>query len=94
MMLQFTSFETELEVDIVDVFVGGSTLDASVPGGSFSGPLATMPTVYSTNNFMIVRLSTDQDEEYSGFAATWTTGTALNRCKMSAFDNAFKQQLH
>lgn len=74
-MLQFTAFATEANIDVVDIYVGGSTLVTSQYAGSISGTqiAASMPTYVSNNHLMIIRLTTDSTVQKTGFKANWKT---------------------
>ena len=67
---------TQKNIDIVDIYQGGSTLATSDYVTSLSGlmPHEDLPTYISPNNFMIVRFTSDKSDERSGFQATITTG--------------------
>lgn len=89
--ITFTSVATEDKYDLVDVYVGGNMISNSRYLLSLSGTpaAATIPTIYSNNNFLIVRLTSDEATQYSGFSAQWSTGNCLldlftdelNRCE-------------
>ena len=71
-----TSFETEENIDIVDIYVGGNSMKTSNYITSLSGLIdgGKLPTYVSTNNFMIVKFTSDKDVEKKGFIATFTAG--------------------
>ena len=66
--------DTELNVDLVEVYVGGSSIGASIPVGVISGQ-GNVPISYvSPNNWLIVRLSVDGTVGGDGWTGTWATG--------------------
>ena len=67
----------EENTDVLDIYVGGRTLDSSVYVTSLSGhiPLDNHPTYVSTNNFMILRFISDKTVQKTGFQASFATGT-------------------
>jgi len=71
-----TEFETEENIDIVDIYVGSNTIEASTYIASLSGRIdsAKLPTYVSTNNFLIVKFTSDRSNEKKGFSATFTAG--------------------
>ncbi|KAK2173066.1 hypothetical protein NP493_905g00054 [Ridgeia piscesae] len=76
LQLDFKTMHTQKNIDIVDIYQGGSTLATSDYVTSLSGlmPHEDLPTYISPNNFMIVRFTSDKSDERSGFQATITTG--------------------
>lgn len=85
--LAFTYLVTEKFYDTIDIYVGGSTLSTSQYVLTYSGSLVTtssnsLKPVISTNNYMIVRFTSDAGGPQSDtlrFAATWSkTNTFTN----------------
>ena len=68
--------DTEENIDTVDIYVGGSTLATSDYVTSLSGLITgnNLPTYVSTNNFMVVRFTSDKEIEKTGFSASFTAG--------------------
>ena len=58
--------------------MGGSSLATSDYVTSLSGLITgdSLPTYVSTNNFMIVRFTSDKTVQKAGFKASFTTGEA------------------
>lgn len=75
---QFTTFNTEQDYDIVDVYVGSPVAEEAVYVGSFSGNLGnTINEISSNNNYMFIKFTSDsatQSTNGKGFQATWKIG--------------------
>ena len=88
LVLQLTTFNTEDNIDIVDIYVGGSSLATSDYVTSLSGHITgdSLTTYVSTNNFLTVRFTSDKTVEKAGFKATFKTGetwlSCLGRCNL------------
>ena len=75
LVFQFDHFETETDLDFVEVWDGGSTVSTSQLITRLSGPSAGEFVSYiSSTNWLIVRLVTDGSVEKSGFSFTWASG--------------------
>ncbi|XP_062611525.1 uncharacterized protein LOC134273339 [Saccostrea cucullata] len=72
--LQFTSFNTEKDTDIVEILIGGRTESTAQSIARLSGQ-PSLPTVRyrSHNNYMIIRFSTDSATQRMGFAANFSS---------------------
>ena len=70
------AFDTEESIDIVDIYVGGSTIATSDYLASLSGHITgdDLTTYVSTNNFMIVRFTSDDTVQKRGFHGLFATG--------------------
>lgn len=68
--------DTEENIDVMDIYVGGRTIDTSVYVRSLSGRITgdNLPAYVSTNNYMIVRFTSDRTVEKTGFQALFATG--------------------
>ena len=70
---QIKTVDTELNVDLVEIYVSGSSLGSSTLVGVISGQ-SNVPTSYvSPNNRLIVRLSVDGTVGGGGWTGTWAT---------------------
>ncbi|CAD5124520.1 DgyrCDS12799 [Dimorphilus gyrociliatus] len=73
--LSFTKINTEANLDIIEVWVGGKTLSTSRLVASFSGEVTGSDLdsyqYISPNNFAIVTFNTDADTTKEGFVANW-----------------------
>ena len=78
-----TAFDTEDKIDVVDIYVGGSSVKTSDYVASLSGLIdgGKLPTYVSTNNFMIVIFTSDKDVQKKGFTAKFTAGKIRNVLK-------------
>ena len=76
LFIQLRTLKTEENIDVVDIYMGGSTLATSDYVTSLSGHITgdSLPTYVSINNFMIVRFTSDKTVEKAGFKALFTTG--------------------
>ena len=75
--IQLKTLNTEENIDVVDIYMGGSTLPTSDYVTSLSGHITgnSLPTYVSINNFMIVRFTSDKTVEKAGFKALFTGET-------------------
>ena len=72
---QFDRFETETDLDFVELWDGGATVDTSQMIARLSGPSAgEYATFISSRNWLLVRFITDGSVQKSGFNFTWSTG--------------------
>ena len=83
-ILQLNFLETEEDVDVMQVLVGGPTESTSHVIAQLSGDLAHR-NFYSNNQYMIVKFYTDATVTGRGFNAKWEAGEAfvlarLNYC--------------
>ncbi|XP_052685256.1 CUB and sushi domain-containing protein 1-like [Crassostrea angulata] len=70
--LEFLSFNTEKDTDIVEVLIGGRTESTARSVARLSGqPSLSTARYRSYNNYMIIRFSTDSQTEKVGFTATY-----------------------
>ncbi|CAH1793745.1 unnamed protein product [Owenia fusiformis] len=72
--LKFTSFNTELGLDQVQIWAGGKTLSTAVLVKSLSGDLGASSSpewFVSPNNLMIVTFISDKNVERDGWEAQW-----------------------
>ena len=71
-----TAFETEENIDIVDIYVGSNAIETSTYIASLSGRIdsAKLPTYVSTNNFLIVKFTSDRTTQKKGFSASFKAG--------------------
>lgn len=95
LLVQFTAVATEDKYDLVDVFTGGSMVSNSLYMTTVCGSpaVATLPTIYSSNNFIIVRFTSDEATQYAGFTAQWSTGETLS-CSFLQADLNFSLLAH
>ncbi|XP_061175426.1 uncharacterized protein LOC133184388 [Saccostrea echinata] len=72
--LEFSSFNTEKDTDIVEILIGGRTESTAQSIARLSGQ-PSLPTIRyrSHNNYMIIRFSTDSATEKMGFAANFSS---------------------
>jgi hypothetical protein len=71
-ILDFNNFETETLADYVYVYDGWNESASLI--ASLSGYLSTPPRGYITSQrYMLVRFTTNYDDVYHGFKATFTT---------------------
>ena len=74
MILQFTEFETEANLDTVQILSGGRTEETSVTLATLSGHQnVTTRTFVTASNLMIVKFRSDSSVEKRGFRASWKT---------------------
>eukprot|EP00105_Crassostrea_gigas_P024115 XP_011444257.1 PREDICTED: sushi, von Willebrand factor type A, EGF and pentraxin domain-containing protein 1 isoform X2 [Crassostrea gigas] len=72
--LEFTSFNTEKDTDIVEVLIGGRTESTARSVARLSGqPSLSTARYRSYNNYMIIRFSTDSQTEKVGFTANYNS---------------------
>ncbi|XP_065923868.1 uncharacterized protein [Magallana gigas] len=72
--LEFTSFDTEKDTDIVEVHIGGRTESTARSVARLSGqPSLSTARYRSYNNYMIIRFSTDSQTEKVGFTANYNS---------------------
>ena len=73
--IKFDSFVTEKDLDVVDIYTGGSTLATSHFVSSLSANPSSnpKPTFVSTNHLMIVVFSSDGGSNFQGFSAHYYT---------------------
>ena len=80
-LFQFNHFDTETDLDIVELWNGGSTIATSQLITRLSGStLGQFATYLSSTNWLVVRFITDGSVEKSGFNFTWSTGTTILFC--------------
>ncbi|XP_067672504.1 uncharacterized protein [Haliotis asinina] len=75
--LKFTNFSTEMGADIVQVLVGGPTESQGELVATLSGDRrASLPEYISTNNFIIVKFTSDSRNNALGFRAEFSGRSA------------------
>ena len=76
--LQFTTFGTEKDLDEVQVWVGGLSLEQSQLigriSGNYVGRESEIPLYYSENNMAVIKFHSDRDNQDAGFIIEWTSG--------------------
>ena len=79
-MFQFGAFDTEKNRDEVQVWVGGKTEVTAEMVARLSGSVSpnTIPVFYSPNNYMFVKLVSDNAGQMNGFSADWTASESTN----------------
>ena len=79
-LFQFGSFDTEKNRDEVQVWIGGKTEVTAKMVARLSGSVSpnTIPVFYSPNNYMFVKLVSDNALQMNGFSADWTASESLN----------------
>ena len=71
---QFSAFNTEQNLDQVEIWIGGPTQASATLFTRLSGTTVPSAPIYSTNNFLIVIFTSDNSGTASGFTAAWTAG--------------------
>ncbi|KAL3885790.1 hypothetical protein ACJMK2_025828 [Sinanodonta woodiana] len=86
--ITFNKFETEKDVDYLEIREGGPTLATSRLVGRFSGTLPDSYRIVSSNNFLIGSFISDADRNYGGFEFQWSTRFACTVEKISQMKEA------
>ncbi|PVD38422.1 hypothetical protein C0Q70_01037 [Pomacea canaliculata] len=73
----FHTVDLECDVDFIEVWSGGPTIETSTQKALFTGSVRDR-IVYGDNNFLIIRLISDNSVEGPGFTATWQTDPELS----------------
>ncbi|CAD5118429.1 DgyrCDS7137 [Dimorphilus gyrociliatus] len=72
--LDFTKLITEKDRDVVEVWSGGRSISTSSLLSRYSGDRSSsLPSVYSNNNFLIIRFYSDSAKQLDGFEAKWAS---------------------
>lgn len=69
-VLNFSSFSTELNYDYITIYDGNNT-SAPILGGYWG--TGTIPPLTATSGFMLITFYSDGSGTYPGFAASWTS---------------------
>ena len=76
MTLQFTTFETEEKLDVLEIWDGGATIQASTLMTRLSGTdVGIYQSFVSSTNHLVFRFTTDGSAQKSGFNINWSTGS-------------------
>ncbi|XP_076110499.1 uncharacterized protein LOC143079160 isoform X5 [Mytilus galloprovincialis] len=82
--VQFTQFNTEEDIDVVEFWEGSPSLADSHCLARLSGSLPASYQVFiSSNNFLTVRFISDASRQRSGFTFTWRTDFQCQIAKLS-----------
>lgn len=93
--LQFTQFNTEKDLDVVEFFDGSPALKDGRCLSRLSGSLPESYQVFlSSNNFMNVRFTSDSSRQQSGFKFTWRTSMLFSYSRYISSTNVFKYTLY
>ncbi|KAL5020301.1 hypothetical protein ScPMuIL_003193 [Solemya velum] len=83
--LRIDQFDTEEDLDVVEIFTGETTVSGSSCVARLSGSLPTSyQQLISSNNFLIVRFSSDSTITKNGFLLSWKTEFECSFVKMES----------
>ncbi|KAI0212792.1 Cubilin [Lamellibrachia satsuma] len=94
--LKFGAFDTEKNRDEVQVWVGGKTEVTAEMVARLSGSVSpnTIPVFNSPNNYMFVKLVSDNAVQMNGFSADWTEKLAVeNGGRLDLIASGAKQDI-
>ena len=75
-LFQFDYFETETDLDFVELWDGGGTIETSQLVARLTGSsVGEYATYMSSTSWLLVKFITDGSVEKYGFNFTWSTGT-------------------
>ncbi|GAB1603456.1 hypothetical protein Ahia01_000626900, partial [Argonauta hians] len=85
--LNISEFQTESNVDILEIFVGGDNEPTSICLAKLSGTLPTNAQYSSFNNKMILKFTSDINNSEKGFSANWfAVSSGYSHTMLNAID--------